>query len=517
MRVIGMFRVSTEQQAAEGASLDAQERQYHERARRNGWKTLATFRGCESATQARTERQVLQEVLSCVRESKPEAIYVHEQSRLTRGDELEVATLMRELREQGVRILVGDAVRDLSSIDERFMVGIQSLVDRAEAERIKERVARGKREKALNGLKNSGPAPYGYRSPPTGDPNRGVLQVIPTEAAVVRRIFDLALNGASTRGIAQKLNSEAVPSPRGGKWGKTTGTRALENIAYTGTHVSGAWQAERGSRTFRLDLDGDGVVKVDDAHEPIVSTALWEQVNTRHPPVTAREPRLLTGLLWMNGHPAHGDTTSRTSFYRGPRGVNGAPWIPVEEADRAVWDAACTVIRSPEMIEAALLHLESQEDTQELAEDRSADLQHLTRLEARLDGLITMRADGELTKSEFAKKSAALRDSISSVKKRLAIAPPKPPRDRRDEVMKLVAAARVVVGRTGLSKSDRSTVLRSLASRIDVAASRNPVKQPRDDKGRLQTVSRPPWLVDQVTLHIGSSGERRSRHLATAC
>src|SRR5688572_12989199 len=131
MKVVGMFRVSTERQANEGASLDAQERRFRELAKQNGWTVVAEFRGCESATQVATERQVLQEVLKCIRREEPDALAIHEMSRLTRGDELEVAMLMRELKERRIKIIVNGVVRDLASIDDRFMVGIQSLVDRA--------------------------------------------------------------------------------------------------------------------------------------------------------------------------------------------------------------------------------------------------------------------------------------------------------------------------------------------------------------------------------------------------
>ena len=99
MRVIAMFRVSTERQANEGASLDSQERTFRELARNNRWKVVGEFRGCESATQAATERKVLQQVLACIGEQKPDAVYIHEQSRLTRGDELEVRG--REARPRG--------------------------------------------------------------------------------------------------------------------------------------------------------------------------------------------------------------------------------------------------------------------------------------------------------------------------------------------------------------------------------------------------------------------------------
>src|SRR5690348_7577463 len=112
MRVVALFRVSTERQETEGASLDAQQRTFRDLALKNGWTTVAEFRGCESATQAATDRRVLQQVLGCIRERPVDAIYVHEQSRLTRGDELEVALLMRELRERRLKIVVGGVVRD---------------------------------------------------------------------------------------------------------------------------------------------------------------------------------------------------------------------------------------------------------------------------------------------------------------------------------------------------------------------------------------------------------------------
>ena len=161
MKVVALFRVSTEKQANEGASLDAQEREYRDLASRHGWTTVREFRGCESATQAASERRVLQQVLACIAEGGVDAVYVHEQSRLTRGDELEVALLMRELKERGIKIIVNGSVRDPSAIDDQFMLRIQSAVDNMEAMRIRERMMRGKRRRAENGKKKSGGASFG--------------------------------------------------------------------------------------------------------------------------------------------------------------------------------------------------------------------------------------------------------------------------------------------------------------------------------------------------------------------
>ena len=68
MRVVSLYRVSTERQENEGASLDAQQRRYRELAKTHKWTTVAEFRGQESAAKAASERLVLQQVLACLRE-----------------------------------------------------------------------------------------------------------------------------------------------------------------------------------------------------------------------------------------------------------------------------------------------------------------------------------------------------------------------------------------------------------------------------------------------------------------
>ena len=76
MKIVALFRVSTEKQAEYGASLDAQERIYNELAARHGWTTVGTFRGTESATQAAKERKVLQQALHVIRDQPVDGIWV---------------------------------------------------------------------------------------------------------------------------------------------------------------------------------------------------------------------------------------------------------------------------------------------------------------------------------------------------------------------------------------------------------------------------------------------------------
>lgn len=513
MRVVAMFRVSTERQANEGASLEAQERQYHELALRSGWNTLATFRGCESATQASSERAVLQDVLSSIRKLAPDAIYVHEQSRLTRGDELEVAGLLRELRERRLKIIVGGVVRDLSSLDERFMVGIQSLVDRAEAERIKERHQRGKKEKARRGLKNTGPSPYGYRNPPHGAPDRGRLQIVHEEAVTVRRIFSLASEGLSSRAIADTLTEEGIVSPRGGAWGKTTIVRILKNPAYRGCHVSGGWVAEPGSRTFRFNQDHPGAIVVEDAHDPIVSSADWEAAQRRLSAPRTVRPRMLSGLLSVNGMKATGDTERGRAFYRPPRGTRGGPWIPAAIVDGVVWDSFVRTVSEPQFLEELVAKSCTRAAQDSIDVERERLIASIPKLEAKLSRLVDLRVDGDITKEQFRERSQLAREQISGAKRRLLVLDQRQAQGDGTWVRQIFAAAKLLVSsKRSLSTAERRRVLMQATRSVHVLARRLPDRQRKDARGRYMEVERPPWKIESVSfefLNVNRDGDQQ--------
>ena len=55
------------------------------------------------------------------------------------------------------------------------------------------------------------------------------LELDPPADAVVRRIFDMVLQGKSTLDVTKTLNAEGVASPRGKQWLKTTVHNVLLN------------------------------------------------------------------------------------------------------------------------------------------------------------------------------------------------------------------------------------------------------------------------------------------------
>ena len=129
---------------------------------------------------------------------------------------------------------------------------------------------------------------------PDGPKKRPKLELNPPVDAVVRRIFDMALQGKSILDVTKTLNAEGIPTTNGKKWLKTTIHSMLDNEAYTGAVVWGA-----------KAKDGAPPVRVEDAHPAIISKGEFRRVKkllgSRAPkrmnPRRASSPYLLSGLL----------------------------------------------------------------------------------------------------------------------------------------------------------------------------------------------------------------------------
>lgn len=516
MRVVALFRVSTEKQESEGTSLDTQERIYREMAAQRGWTTIAEFRGCESATQANSDRRVLQQVLACIRDQNPDGIYIHEQSRLTRGDELEVAGLLRELRERGMKIIVNGVVRDLGSIDERFMVGIQSLVDRAESERIKERMLRGRRARAESGKKTAGPIPYGYRNPAKHEPGHGTLQIVEEQASVVRRIFALALEGKGAGRIAAELNRLGIPGIRGGKWAQNSVKGILQNMAYVGTAFANVWVGNK-KTGVRFDPTNPKAIIRKNAHAPIVDQGTWDAVNSRAKLPRTSMPKLLTGLLWIDGERAGGATNGGGPHYHGPRGIRNQAWLPVQETDDAVWAAFVSLATGPEFVQSLMDAAATPHQRQVVSQEIDYITEQIGRHRKRLAHLLDMRLDGEVDKDTYAAKKAEAESAIAALQGELG--------DLRgkEAVMDGSSAPRVVravqtllAGRTKLTTAQQRQILNAIVRRIDVVTECTGAERRRDDRGRVVKGRLGRWRIKSTTFRLALPAATAAEYAAHA-
>ena len=144
------------------------------------------------------------------------------------------------LRRCGVRVVSITEHADDSPTG-KLMEAIIESVDEFYSENLAQEVTRGMRESASRGFWVSTYAPYGYKKVriKDGAKERPSLELDPPADAVVRRIFDMTLQGRSVLDIVRTLNAEGIPTRNGGRWLKNTVHGMLINESYAGTLVWG--------------------------------------------------------------------------------------------------------------------------------------------------------------------------------------------------------------------------------------------------------------------------------------
>ena len=260
-------RVSSDRQDVD-LSVAAQLRALRDYAEKNDYMVAREYVD-EAESGKVADRPQFQRMLD--EAGKPEApfkeILVWKFSRFTRKREHAVA-FKSMLRRRGIRVVsITEQAED--SATGRLLEAIIEGVDEFYSENLAQEVRRGMREAASRGFWMTTYAPYGYRRihVQDGAKTRPTLELNPPADAVVRRIFDMALQGKSNLDITRTLNDEGIPTSNGKKWLKTTVHFTLTNEAYAGTVVWGT-----------NSKDGKPPVRVEDAHPAIVSKREFQRV-----------------------------------------------------------------------------------------------------------------------------------------------------------------------------------------------------------------------------------------------
>ena len=287
-------RVSSERQDVD-LSVAAQLRALRDYAQRNGYLVAREY--VDEAESGRiADRPQFSRMLD--EASKPEApfkeILVWKFSRFTRKREHAVA-FKSMLRRRGIRVVSITEQADDTPTGKLLEAIIES-VDEFYSENLAQEVVRGMREAATRGFWMTTYAPYGYKRVYVQDgiKKRPKLELNPPADAVVKRVFDMVLQGKSILDVTKTLNAEGIPTTNGKKWLKTTIHTMLDHEAYTGTLVWGA-----------KAKDGAPPVRVENAHPAIVSKRDFQQARkllaSRAPkkmnPRRASSPYLLSGLV----------------------------------------------------------------------------------------------------------------------------------------------------------------------------------------------------------------------------
>lgn len=253
-------RVSTEEQARGGVSLDMQEERCRQRALGDGAEEVAVYRD-EGYSGTTTNRPALQEMMGNLEDF--DVIYVWKLDRLSRSLR-DTANIVASLAEAKVGLASVTEAFDFGSPMGRAMLGMLAVFAELFVGILKENVRAAQRQIAETGRSPNKP-PFGYDVPRdgNGDSQKGAWVIVPGEAEEIRGAFRAYAQGATLHQIAMDWNTRQVPHRQTGEvWRLGHIGKILRNQAYLGM--------------FRW---GDELYE--GAHEAIVDGATWNVVQER--------------------------------------------------------------------------------------------------------------------------------------------------------------------------------------------------------------------------------------------
>ena len=299
--------------------------------------------------------------------------------------------------------------------------------------------------------------------------------IVPEEAETVRMIFDLYLNNYGFTKIANILTEKKRKTATGGiKWSQQTVRRIIQNATYAGLigynkSKSSGFLTQK--RINNLDMSTFQYVQGD--FEPIIPLEQWEKAQeirkskTTHSADSSKTHivgKQVSKDIWVQkmhcpcgcsfrkdkwytyadgthsyGYTCYNQLNHGSKQKREKQGLDAEGFCDIPMT--AAWKLDCMAEEIMEQLwdnQNASMHIAIglvqryfKDDTAERTQvDRQAIQSKIDRLKKRIDGYIDMKADGEMTKDEYAQKRAEAEAEIASLQAEM-VEPTEPSQDER--------------------------------------------------------------------------------------
>jgi len=384
-----------------------------------------------------------------------EAALVYSPDRLSRKYAYQVL-LAEELSRCGVELVFLKAPSGATPEDQ-LLVQFQGMIAEYERAQIAERSRRGKRHRAHQGSINvlSG-APYGYRYVKKTDTTAAFYEVIESEAAVVRLVYEAyTQQGLSINAIARMLNERQIPTrTETTRWERSTVWGLLRNPAYRGRACYGKTELRPRQRITRPLRQRNGLASRNSANherprqdwiEIAVPALISEEAfalaqeqleqNKRHSPRRTIEPTLLQGMLVCErcGYGLY-RTSTRTSarrlyYYRcigsdAYRHLKGAvcdnPPVRQDHLDAVVWVEVMRLLEDPNITQNELnRRFEAAQNADPLKQREDQMRRDHARLAKGMDRLLTAYQEGLVSLEQLRGRMPELRKQDQAVQAEL--------------------------------------------------------------------------------------------------
>lgn len=285
----------------------------------NGWQVYDTYID-DGYSGTNFDRPSFKRLLNDIELGRVNMVITKDMSRLGR-DYIGTGNLMEKyFPEHNVRyIAVTDNVDTFLDNSNNELAPFKAIMNDMYARDISKKIKASLKAKQKEGKFVGGRPPFGYSQDPD---DKNHLVINEEQALVVKRIFDMSLEGLSFFKIAKQLTNEGRKTPaqyyrfswknndniKYGEWHAKTIRDILTNRMYVGDMIQNKRQKVSYKIKKVIKNKPEDYIIVENTHEPIITRQVFAEVQRRIPKNVGRfekgENNLLDGLLYCGdcGH-----------------------------------------------------------------------------------------------------------------------------------------------------------------------------------------------------------------------
>ena len=274
LNVAAYCRVSTEKEEQEN-SLETQTSHYKNEIEGNlNWTLVDVFVDFGVSGLNDTKRTEFMRMIEMCEKGKIDLILTKSISRFARN-QLDCLSYIRKLKLKNIGIRFDkEGINTLDPSSEIFLSWFSAFAQ-AESESLSMNITRGKRMRYKEGKFPFPFSLYAYKRGENGQP-----EIIPEEAAVVRKMFCLYLEGNSINNIIGWLEENEIESPTGNnRWSSNSVSGILKNEKYKGDALlQKTYTVDYLTKTVARNKGEVAQYYVENSHEGIVSREIFDMV-----------------------------------------------------------------------------------------------------------------------------------------------------------------------------------------------------------------------------------------------
>jgi len=292
-------RVSTREQALLGYSIGAQLKTLRDYCKLYGKEVYEEYVDAGISGTSIEGRLAFQKLLKDAEKGLFDEVLVWKINRLARNT-LDLLNTIEDWKRLNISFRSFTENFETETPTGKLTVKMMGAIGDFERDTIVENVKMGMKQRAEKG-KHNGKLPLGYQI--IADPSESyerskAVAVVPEEAIIVRKIFELYATGRGLKSIANELNHSGYNTKTGNTFSTTAIKEILNNPFYNGKIRYNRY--ENWSNKRRRGKSAEPII-ADGKHEAIISDALWEKVQFLLQKKSFTPSRIFDGEFLLSG------------------------------------------------------------------------------------------------------------------------------------------------------------------------------------------------------------------------